>query len=164
MSVLSILKYPDPMLATPTKEVDGITDEIIQLLEDMYETMVASDGIGIAAPQVNSNLRLAIVEIDEESGLFEMINPRIIHSTGETIDVEGCLSFPEVYGTIKRADTIVLRYYDRNGDEYEVEADDYLSRAFQHELEHLDGKLFTDKIIKKIKPEDLETYMEANLE
>lgn len=164
MSVLPILKYPDPMLTTPTKEVDEITDDMIQLLEDMYETMVANDGIGIAAPQVNSNLRLAIVEIDEESGLFEMINPHIVQSSGESVDVEGCLSFPEVYGTIKRADTIVVRYYDRNGDEYEVEADDYLARAFQHELEHLDGKLFTDKIIQKIKPEDLESYMEANLE
>ena len=73
------------MLITPTKEVTEITDEIVQLLEDMYETMVANDGIGIAAPQVNSNLRLAIVEIDEESGLYEMINPRILHATGETI-------------------------------------------------------------------------------
>lgn len=91
------------MLITPTKEVTEITDEIVQLLEDMYETMVANDGIGIAAPQVNSNLRLAIVEIDEESGLYEMINPRIVHATGETIDVEGCLSFPEVFGTIKKS-------------------------------------------------------------
>lgn len=164
MSVLPILKHPNSVLTTPTKEVEEITDDTIQLLEDMHETMIANDGIGIAAPQVNSNLRLALVEIDEESGLFEMINPHIVQATGETIDVEGCLSFPEVYGTIKRADTIVLRYYDRNGDEYEVEADDYLARAFQHELEHLDGKLFTDKIIQKIKPEDLENYMEANLE
>lgn len=164
MSVLPIVKYPNPILTTPTKEVEEITDEIIQLLEDMHETMIENDGIGIAAPQVNSNLRLALVEIDEESGLFEMINPKIVQSSGEAIDVEGCLSFPEVYGTIKRADTIVLRYYDRDGDEFEVEADDYLARAFQHELEHLDGKLFTDKIIQKIKPEDLESYMEANLE
>lgn len=163
MAVLPIVKYPHPMLTTPAKEVVEITDDILELLDDMYETMVANDGIGIAAPQVNQSLRIALVEIDEETGLFEMINPQIIKTAGKTIDVEGCLSFPEIFGTVERADTIVLNYFDRNGDAYEVEAEDYLARVFQHELEHLEGKLFTDKIIQSILPEDLETYMEENI-
>ncbi|WP_034550491.1 peptide deformylase [Carnobacterium funditum] len=163
MPLLPIIKYPNPVLITPASEVLAITDEIIQLMDDMYETMVAGDGIGIAAPQVNQSFRIALVEVDEETGLFEMINPKIIKSVGKTIDVEGCLSFPEVYGTVERAEMIVLHYFDRNGDAYEVEAEDYLARAFQHELEHLDGKLFTDKIIQKIEPEDLEDYMEENI-
>ena len=161
MAVLPVVKYPDEILETPTKKVKEITDEIIQLLEDMYDTMIQHDGIGIAAPQVNQELRIAIVELDEDTGLFEMINPEIIESSGSSIDVEGCLSFPEVYGTVERADRVVVRYFDRTGEEYEVEADDYLARAFQHEIEHLDGKLFNDKIIDPIAPEDLEAYMEG---
>lgn len=161
MAVLPVVKYPDEILQTPTKRVKEITDEIIQLLEDMYDTMIQHDGIGIAAPQVNQDLRIAIVELDEDTGLFEMINPEIIESSGSSIDVEGCLSFPEVYGTVERAERVVVRYFDRTGEEYEVEADDYLARAFQHEIEHLDGKLFTDKIIDPIAPEDLEAYMEG---
>lgn len=163
MALLPIITFPNPVLLKATKEVLEITDDIIQLMDDMYETMIDGDGIGIAAPQVNQSLRIALVEVDEETGLFEMINPKIIKSSGKTIDVEGCLSFPEVYGTVERAETIVLQYFDRNGDAYEVEAEDYLARVFQHELEHLDGMLFTDKIIQKIDPEDLEDYMEENI-
>ncbi|ALV20941.1 MAG: peptide deformylase [Carnobacterium sp.] len=162
MAVLPIVKYPEPILTKAAREVVEITDEILQLMDDMYETMVASDGIGIAAPQVNRSLRIALVEVDEETGLFEMINPEIITASGKNVDVEGCLSFPEIYGTVERADNIVIRYFDREGEAYEVEAEDYLARVFQHELEHLDGKLFTDKIIQKIQPEELETYMEEN--
>lgn len=162
MAVLPIVKYPEPILTKAAREVVEITDEILQLMDDMYETMVASDGIGIAAPQVNRSLRIALVEVDEETGLFEMINPEIITVSGKNVDVEGCLSFPEIYGTVERADNIVIRYFDREGEAYEVEAEDYLARVFQHELEHLDGKLFTDKIIRKIQPEELETYMEEN--
>ncbi|QQP71092.1 peptide deformylase [Carnobacterium sp. CS13] len=162
MAVLPIVKYPEPILTKAAREVVEITDEILQLMDDMYETMVASDGIGIAAPQVNRSLRIALVEVDEETGLFEMINPEIITVSGKNVDVEGCLSFPEIYGTVERADNIVIRYFDREGEAYEVEAEDYLARVFQHELEHLDGKLFTDKIIQKIQPEELETYMEEN--
>lgn len=162
MALLPIVQYPDDILETPASEVTEITDETLQLLADMYQTMVENDGIGIAAPQVNHSLRIAIVELDEESGLFEMINPEIMSQEGSSIDVEGCLSFPGVYGTVDRADYIVVRFTDRFGDEYEVEADGYLARAFQHEIEHLDGKLFTDKIIEHIDPQDLESYMEEH--
>lgn len=158
-----IVLYPNKILETPTKEVVEITDELIEMLDGMRETMIAHDGIGIAAPQIGQSLRVALVEIDEESGLFEMINPKIIKTKGKDIDVEGCLSFPEVYGTVERAKEIIVRYFDREGEEYEVTATEYFARAIQHELEHLDGKLFTDKIIDKIAPEDLDAYMEERL-
>lgn len=157
-----IIIYPNDMLEKKTKEVTMITDELVQMLDDMRETMIAHDGIGLAAPQIGKNVRVAIVEIDEESGLFEMINPEIIEASGSDIDVEGCLSFPNIYGTVERFRKITVRYFDREGDEYEVEATEYFARAIQHEIEHLDGKLFTDKIIERIAPEDLDKYTEEH--
>ncbi|OJG18831.1 peptide deformylase [Enterococcus canis] len=141
-----------------------ITDDIVTLLDDMYETMVAHDGIGLAAPQIGKNLQIAVIEIDEETGLFELINPEIIEAKGEDIDVEGCLSIPETYGTVKRADEVTVRYFDREGEEIEVTAYGYLARAFQHELDHLQGKLFIDQMIERIPPDELEAYMEAHLD
>lgn len=157
-----VVIYPNGILEKPAQEVTVITDEIVQLLEDMRETMIAHDGIGLAAPQIGKNLRMAVVEIDEESGLFELINPEIIKASGSDIDVEGCLSFPNIYGTVERAKEITVRYFDREGDEYELMATEYFARAIQHEIEHLDGKLFTDKIIERIAPEDLDAYTEAH--
>lgn len=129
----------------------------------MYETMVAHDGIGLAAPQIGKNLRIAVVEVDE-GDRFDFINPEIIERKGTSIDVEGCLSIPETYGTVARADEVTVRYYDREGSEMEVTAYGYLARAFQHEIDHLDGKLFIDQVIEKIEPEDLERYMEEHVD
>ncbi|MBL1226827.1 peptide deformylase [Enterococcus sp. BWR-S5] len=159
-----IVLYPDDKLTVKAKEVTLITDEIVRLLEDMYETMTAHDGIGIAAPQIGKNLQIAVVEIDEETGLFELINPEIIDRKGTDIDVEGCLSIPNKYGTVERADEVTVRYFDREGEEIEVTAYGYLARAFQHEIDHLNGELFIDKIIDDIAPEDLEAYMEGKLD
>lgn len=127
----------------------------------MYETMVAHDGVGIAAPQIGKNLQVAIVEVDEEDR-FELINPEIIESSGESVDVEGCLSIPHTYGTVKRADEITVRYFDREGEEMEVQAFGYLARAIQHEIDHLNGVLFIDKMIDKIPESELEQYMEEH--
>lgn len=157
-----ILLYPDHRLTQSAQTIEYVTDELVQLLDDMYETMVAHDGIGLAAPQIGKNLRTAVVEIDE-GDRFELINPMIIEKKGTTIDVEGCLSIPETYGTVERADEITVRYYDREGDEIEVTAYGYLARAFQHEIDHLDGKLFIDQVIDPIAPEDLERYMEEHV-
>jgi peptide deformylase len=158
-----IVIHPNERLRKKARPVTMITDEIIELLENMYETMVAHDGIGLAAPQIGKDLQVAVVEIDEETGLFELINPEIIERKGTDIDVEGCLSIPETFGTVERADEVTVRYFDREGDEIEVTAYGYLARAFQHEIDHLNGKLFIDKIIDPIKPEDLEAYMEEHL-
>ncbi|OJG73547.1 peptide deformylase [Enterococcus quebecensis] len=159
-----IVIHPNERLKQKAKPVTMITDETITLLEDMYETMIAHDGIGLAAPQIGKNLQLAVIEVDEETGLFELINPEIIESKGTDIDVEGCLSIPETYGTVERADEVTVRYFDREGDEIEVTAYGYLARAFQHEIDHLNGELFIDKIIESIKPEDLDAYMEEHFD
>lgn len=156
-----ILLYPDHRLNQSAQTIEYVTDELVQLLDDMYETMVAHDGIGLAAPQIGKNLRMAVVELDE-GDCFELINPVIVEKKGATIDVEGCLSIPETYGTVERADEITIRYYDREGDEMEITAYGYLARAFQHEIDHLDGKLFIDQMVDSIAPEDLERYMEEH--
>lgn len=158
-----IIIHPDERLNKKTEPIEYITDEIITLLDDMYETMVAHDGIGIAAPQIGKNLRIAVVEV-EEGDRFDFINPEIIERKGTNIDVEGCLSIPETYGTVERADEVTVRYYDREGSEMEVTAYGYLARAFQHEIDHLEGKLFIDQVIEIIKPEDLERYMEEHVD
>lgn len=156
-----IIIHPDERLLKKAEPIEYITDEIVALLDDMYETMVAHDGIGLAAPQIGKNIRIAVVEV-EEGDRFDFINPEIIESKGTNIDVEGCLSIPETYGTVERADEVTVRYYDREGSEMEVTAYGYLARAFQHEIDHLDGKLFIDQVIEKIEPEDLECYMEKH--
>ena len=158
-----IIIHPDQRLYEQAEPIDNITDEIVVLLDDMYETMVAHDGIGLAAPQIGRKLRIAVVEVDE-GDRFDLINPEIIDRKGTSIDVEGCLSIPEVYGTVERADEVTVRYYDRDGSEMEVTAYGYLARAFQHEIDHLDGKLFIDQLIERIKPEDLERYMEEHID
>lgn len=158
-----IIIHPDERLNKKTEPIEYITDEIITLLDDMYETMVAHDGIGLAAPQIGKNLRIAVVEV-EEGDRFDFINPEIIERKGTSIDVEGCLSIPETYGTVERADEVTVRYYDREGSEMEVTAYGYLARAFQHEIDHLEGKLFIDQVIEIIKPEDLERYMEEHVD
>lgn len=158
-----IIIHPDDRLLKRAAPIEYITDEIVTLLDDMYETMVAHDGIGLAAPQIGKNLRIAVVEVDE-GDRFDFINPEIIERKGTGIDVEGCLSIPETYGTVARADEVTMRYYDREGSEMEVTAYGYLARAFQHEIDHLDGKLFIDQVIEKIEPEDLERYMEEHVD
>ncbi|EOI56968.1 peptide deformylase [Enterococcus gilvus] len=158
-----IIIHPDDRLLKKAAPIEYITDEIVTLLDDMYETMVAHDGIGLAAPQIGKNLRIAVVEVDE-GDRFDFINPEIIERKGTSIDVEGCLSIPETYGTVARADEVTVRYYDREGSEMEVTAYGYLARAFQHEIDHLEGKLFIDQVIEKIEPEDLERYMEEHVD
>ncbi|MFV0559904.1 MAG: peptide deformylase [Enterococcus sp.] len=157
-----ILIHPNDKLKKVSKPIDLITDETVEFLDNLHETMIAHDGIGIAAPQVGKNIRIALVEVDE-GDLFELINPTIIERKGTDIDVEGCLSIPHTYGTVERADEITVRYYDREGDEIEVNAVGYLARAFQHEIDHLDGILFTEKMIEQIPEEKLEEYMEEHL-
>lgn len=156
-----IIIHPDERLYKKAEPIEYITDEIVTLLDDMYETMVAHDGIGLAAPQIGKNLRIVVIEV-EEGDRFDFINPEIVDRKGTSIDVEGCLSIPETYGTVDRADEVTVRYYDREGTEMEVTAYGYLARAFQHEIDHLDGKLFIDQVIEMITPEDLERYMEEH--
>lgn len=159
-----IIIYPNDRLKRRAKPVKVITDEIITILDNMYETMVAHDGLGLAAPQVGKDLQIAVIEVDEETGLFELINPEIVDRQGTDVDIEGCLSLPQIYGTVERSQEITVRYFDREGDEVEVTAYGYLARTFQHEIDHLNGELIIDKIIDRIEPEELKEYMEEYID
>lgn len=156
-----IIIQPDEQLRKPNQEIQELPDELVDLLDDMYETMLAHDGVGIAAPQIGKNLQMAVVEVDENDR-FDLINPQIIDRKGKSVFVEGCLSIPHVFGTVERAEEITVRYYDREGDEMEVTAYGYLARAIQHEIDHLNGVLFTDKVLEAIPEEELENYYEEH--
>ncbi|MHC5247003.1 peptide deformylase [Enterococcus sp. LJL90] len=158
---LPIILYPDYRLKRMAEPVKVITDELVELLDNMQETMVAHDGVGLSAPQIGVNLQIAIVEADEGE-VIELINPKIVKRSGEDIDVEGCLSLPGKYGTVKRSTEITVIYFDREGDELEMEAFDYLARIILHEVDHLQGKVFIDKQIEAIPEAELEKYMEEH--
>ena len=145
MAILKILEFPDERLrivATPIKEVDK---HIRQLANDMLETMYAAPGIGLAATQVNVHKRIMVIDVTENKQQpLVFINPEIIEKSGtETMD-EGCLSFPEIYGKVDRAEKVTVIALDKEGKKFELEADDLLAVCIQHEIDHLDGKLFVD--------------------
>ena len=145
MALLEILKYPDPRLRTVAKPVAEVTDELRQLIEDMLETMYAAPGIGLAATQVDFHERLLIIDITEDKTQpLCFINPEILEMSGSMENDEGCLSVPEVYESIERAEHIRVKAQDKNGQEFELEAEGLLAVCIQHEMDHLEGKLFVD--------------------
>ena len=143
MARLQIRKYGDPVLRKVCRPVDEINPRILTLLDDMAETMRAADGCGLAAPQIGILRRIVVIET-EESGLIELINPRIVARAGEQIEYEGCLSVPGKSGITHRPMHVTVRALDRNGNEVEYRGSGLLARAFCHELDHLDGKLYVD--------------------
>ncbi|HEX6627732.1 MAG TPA: peptide deformylase [Gemmatimonadaceae bacterium] len=143
MSILDIRVLGDPVLRKPTKRVTEITDELRQLIADMFETMYAAEGIGLAAPQVGRVERLAVVDVEGQK--FTLINPEVLERTGEIDKAEeGCLSIPDIYGDVERPFTVTIRAMNENGEVYDATASELLGRCFQHEIDHLDGKLFID--------------------
>lgn len=145
MAIRIIRKDDDEILRKVSKKVDVIDDRIITLLEDMRDTMYDAEGVGLAAPQVGVLRRVAVVDVGE--GLIELINPVIVYESGEQIDEEGCLSLPGKNGAVKRPKKVIVRAQDRKGNTFEITGSDLLARAFCHEIDHLNGILFTDKII-----------------
>lgn len=142
MSVYRIINIGEDILREKAKEVKSVTPNIHKLLDNMAETMYDAEGIGLAAPQIGVPKRVVIVDIGD--GLVELINPVIISKEGEVIDQEGCLSIPNISGEVKRAQKVVVQALDREGVLMEYEAEDLIARAFQHEIDHLDGVLFVD--------------------
>jgi len=145
MAQLTILEYPDPRLRTKAVPVAKVDDAMRQLIDDMIETMYQANGIGLAATQVNVHQRLLVIDISEERNQPRVfINPEIIARDGEEVTEEGCLSVPGFYETVQRARHVRVRALDRNGETFELDADDLLAVCIQHEMDHLEGKLFVD--------------------
>ena len=143
MAKLNIVKIGDEVLRKKCRPVEEITPKTLRLLDDMAETMRAAQGVGLAAPQVGILRRIVVVEI-EEGNLIELINPKIIAYAGEQEGNEGCLSVPGKWGNVKRPMHVTVRALNRHGEEFEITGSEFLARAFCHELDHLDGKLYID--------------------
>ncbi|KPB04312.1 peptide deformylase [Bacillus sp. CHD6a] len=156
MTILDIVKYPAQVLEQNCEAVTLFDKRLIRLLNNMYDTMLEADGVGLAAPQIGIAKRIAIVDIDDKHGKLELINPEIIKEEGEQVGPEGCLSFPDLYGDVKRADYVKIRAQNRKGKWYELEARGFLARAIQHEIDHLNGVLFTSKVLRYFEPDELE--------
>lgn len=150
MAVKKIVMYPNEILEQPCKPVTVFNNKLKKLLNDMYDTMIEFDGVGLAAPQIGVDEQIAVVDIGDERGTIELINPEIVETSGEQIGIEGCLSFPRLYGEVTRSLFVNVKAQDRKGNTFIIEAEDYLARAIQHEIDHLHGVLFTSKVSKYI--------------
>ncbi len=160
MSILTILEFPDERLRKKAAPIKNFTPELQTLIDDMFETMYESGGIGLAATQVNVHQQLLVIDTSEEKNTpLCLINPEIISKDGEFEYKEGCLSVPESYEKIIRPGHIVVKGLDRNGDEIEIEANDLLSTCIQHEIDHLNGKLFVD-YLSPLKRQRIKTKLE----
>ena len=145
MALLEILKFPDPRLRTQAKPVAAVADEIKQIVDDMFETMYAAPGIGLAATQVNVHQRIVVIDVStEKDEPLCFINPEITAKDGIEIHEEGCLSVPGVYENVERAEHIKVTALNQQGETFKLETDDLLAVCIQHELDHLEGKLFVD--------------------
>lgn len=148
MGLRNIVKIGDPILRKTARPVDEITPRITKLLDDLAETMHdGGQGIGLAAPQVGVSRRVFVVDLQDETGLLEFINPEIISQEGEQICQEGCLSVPGKVADVKRPARITVKALNRNGEEFTLEADGLLANCICHEYDHLDGILYVDKAI-----------------
>lgn len=154
MAKLRLRYYPDDVLKQKAKKISTFDSSVRKLAQDMLDTMYASDGVGLAAPQVGVSKRLMVIDVsgsEESKRPLVFINPIIVEREGELVGLEGCLSFPEVYFEVKRANRIVVRYQNLSGKELKLEAQgDLLCRAIQHEIDHLDGELFIDKAVSRL--------------
>ena len=145
--MLKVRKYPDPVLARPAQPVRRIDAQLRSLVEEMFETMHKEKGVGLAAPQVGQSIRLSVVNPTGKKGDgLILINPVIVESSGEQLEEEGCLSVPGIRTNVPRAAHVRVRAYGPDGDELDIEADGLLARVFQHELDHLNGRLFFHRL------------------
>jgi len=155
MAILNIVKEGDETLRKTCRPVAEITPRILQLLDDMLDTLHEANGVGLAAPQVGVLRRIALVEV-EEGEVYELINPEIIEREGQQNELEGCLSVPEQWGITDRPMRVTVRATNRKGEIYTVSGEGLKARAFCHEIDHLDGILFKDKAVHMLTPEEIE--------
>ena len=145
MAILEILHYPDKRLRKVAEPVKNVDENIKKLVDDMFETMYSAPGIGLAATQVNVHQQVIVIDISEEKNQpLCLINPEIIAEEGKERCDEGCLSVPDFYETVERSEKVTVKALDQNGDEYTLQADGLLAVCIQHEMDHLQGKLFVD--------------------
>ena len=145
MAILDVLRFPDERLRTVAAPVETITPELQQIVDDMFETMYAEEGIGLAATQVDIHQRIIVIDVSEDrEDQLVLINPEILEQSGSTGIEEGCLSVPGSRALVPRAEWVKVRALDRHGKPFELEADDLLAICIQHEMDHLIGKLFVD--------------------
>ncbi len=154
MAILNILKDDDETLRKKSRPVEKLSDRLIQLLDDMQETLKQSGGVGLAAPQVGILRKVVLVDNGEE--VLELINPQIIETKGVQEEVEGCLSVPGRWGITHRPAYVKVRALNRHGKTFEAEGTGIVARCFCHELDHLDGVLFTDKVLRMLTEEEIE--------
>ena len=166
MALLTILEFPDVRLRTKAVPVKQVNDDLRRLIDDMFETMYNANGVGLAATQVNVHERLLVIDISEDrSEPRVFINPEIVAREGVEVREEGCLSVPNFFEEVQRADRVKVRALDRNGNSFELDADGLLAVCIQHEMDHLEGKLFVDylsdlkrnRIRKKLEKEHKES-------
>ena len=151
MAIRNIRKLGEDILRKKCRVVDTIDDKITTLLDDMIDTMQNADGVGLAAPQVGILKRIAVIDVGE--GVIELINPEIIKTEGKETNVEGCLSVPGKWGTVERPQKVTVRATGRDGKEYEITGEGLLARALCHEIDHLDGVVFVDKVEEYVEME-----------
>ena len=145
MAKLPILEFPDPRLRTVARPVDKVDADLVRLIDDMFETMYAAPGIGLAATQVDVHRRLLVLDVSEDkSRPMVFINPEILSAEGHQVYQEGCLSVPGIYADVTRAGRVRVRALDRDGAPFELDADGLLAVCIQHEMDHLAGKVFVD--------------------
>lgn len=147
MAILEILQYPDPRLNTPAQRVEKIDASTRKLIDDMVETMYAAPGIGLAATQVNVHQQILVIDVSEDhSDLRVFINPEITRREGMAVNQEGCLSVPGIYDNVERADSVTVTALDRNGSRFTLNASGLLATCIQHEMDHLQGKVFVEHL------------------
>lgn len=145
MTTYTVVYLPDSRLREPTQPITVFDNALQTLIDDMFETMYAAKGIGLAAPQIGISKKLAVIDVKgDKSQTYCLINPEIVERSGDELMEEGCLSVPGVYDKAPRATKVKMRALDRNGKPYELEADGLLAHCIQHEIDHLNGKLFVD--------------------
>lgn len=152
MARRNIVKMGDALLRKKCKIVEKFDAKLHQLLDDMWDTLDYADGLGLAAPQVGILKRVCIVQYDDMK--FELVNPRLVSSSGKCVDQEGCLSVSGFRGLVERLEVIDIEYFDRHGNKQTFHAEGYFARVFLHEMDHLDGILFADKMIRKLVDQD----------
>ena len=155
MAIYEIVKFPNPVLTTPAAKVTKITPNLMRVLDNMYETMKFANGIGLAGPQVNILKRIAVVDVEDGKGRLDLINPVILEGKDEEVGPDGCLSIPGLYGDTPRYKWIRVRMWNREGQEVEFEETDFRARCIQHEIDHLDGILFTSKAVRLYRDDEV---------